>query len=412
MKNKIITYTAMVGDYEEVLTNDYVKVYSEHRAITPTRSARQYKCLTPNFDKYDFSIWVDANVTLKVTPEFLGEQLGDADILVYKHLRDCIGEEAKALLEGKYLSTDEKNKSIKQLLAYLSEGYPRDNGLAVTTYVIRRHNNRVKKFNQHWWDEICKHSERDQMSFNYSIWKNPDVKLKYFKQTKFDIHRYNDYFTYKLHNNKPKKHIMKFKESPLAHRYLDNLKGIEIGESAHNPFNLSDCINVDMTGDMNSIFKQGEYKLCGDKAKVDIIADGAHLPFDDNSYDYVINSHVIEHFFDPIAAIEEWHRVVKPGGYIFMIAPLQQALPGETRPCTKIEELLDRHSGKMKPEEVDMSGYQKSTVTGLALGEHGHWSVWNLWEFVEMCVVMKWNIVESLVKDDKVGNGFCVILKV
>jgi hypothetical protein len=31
---------------------------------------------------------------------------------------------------------------------------------------------------------------------------------------------------------------MKFMESKLAHQYLDGLKGIEIGGSAHNSFGL------------------------------------------------------------------------------------------------------------------------------------------------------------------------------
>ena len=200
LNSKILTYTAMVGDFEDVLTNDYVKVYTDNISTTPRRSARQYKCITPDFNDHDYSIWIDANVNLKVTPEFLVEQLGDADILVYKHWRSCIVQESKALMFDKELSSNEKGKVIKQLHSYLDEGYPRDNGLAITTYIIRRHNSRVKEFNECWWNEICKHSERDQMSFNYSLWKNPDVKLKYFKETHEDIHRYNHYFNYTLHN--------------------------------------------------------------------------------------------------------------------------------------------------------------------------------------------------------------------
>jgi len=202
---------------------------------------------------------------------------------------------------------------------------------------------------------------------------------------------------------------MKFRDSALAHKYLDDLVGIEIGAAAHNPFNLPNCTYVDYTDEF-TIFKEGEMKLCGEMARVDVVADGADLPFKDNSYDYVISSHLIEHFFDPIKAIEEWFRVIKPGGYIFIIAPNQYALLGETRPCTKYTELLDRHSGKMLPADVDMTGYQKSTVTGKPLNEHGHWSVWNLTEFIELCDHMKWHVVEKLEVDDKVGNGFCVIL--
>ena len=35
-----------------------------------------------------------------------------------------------------------------------------------------------------------------------------------------------------------------FPESKIAHQYLDHLKGIEIGEAAHNAFGLN-TINVD-----------------------------------------------------------------------------------------------------------------------------------------------------------------------
>jgi hypothetical protein len=37
----------------------------------------------------------------------------------------------------------------------------------------------------------------------------------------------------------------RFRESTLAHRYLDGLKGLEIGGSYHNAFGL-DTLNVDL----------------------------------------------------------------------------------------------------------------------------------------------------------------------
>jgi hypothetical protein len=57
----------------------------------------------------------------------------------------------------------------------------------------------------------------------------------------------------------------KFRDSALAHKYLDDLKGIEIGGSAHNPFNLPNCINVDYTDSMTTIFKEAEFEMCGEK---------------------------------------------------------------------------------------------------------------------------------------------------
>lgn len=204
-----------------------------------------------------------------------------------------------------------------------------------------------------------------------------------------------------------------FQDSALAHKYLDNLIGFEIGRANHNPFNLPNCINVDYTDDMNTVFKQGEFKLCGSKAQVDVVANGDELPFEDDSYDYCISSHVIEHFFDPIKALQEWNRVVKSGGYIFIICPHKMRIFDEHRPLTSLQELINRHEGRLVPENVLMEGgHQVSNVTGLPLNEHGHWSVWDTQTFLELCYYMKLNVVEYLDVDDKVGNGFCVVIQV
>jgi len=45
------------------------------------------------------------------------------------------------------------------------------------------------------------------------------------------------------------------------------------------------------------------------------------LPFDDNSFDYVISSDVIEHTPNPLDAVKELIRVLKPGGKICITVP-------------------------------------------------------------------------------------------
>jgi ubiquinone/menaquinone biosynthesis C-methylase UbiE len=42
--------------------------------------------------------------------------------------------------------------------------------------------------------------------------------------------------------------------------------------------------------------------------------DAAHLPFADASFDYVVCMAAFKNFTDPISAINEMHRVLKPGG--------------------------------------------------------------------------------------------------
>jgi 2-polyprenyl-6-hydroxyphenyl methylase/3-demethylubiquinone-9 3-methyltransferase len=45
------------------------------------------------------------------------------------------------------------------------------------------------------------------------------------------------------------------------------------------------------------------------------------LPFPDASFDSVISSECIEHTPDPVAAVAEMLRVLKPGGHLFLTTP-------------------------------------------------------------------------------------------
>lgn len=45
------------------------------------------------------------------------------------------------------------------------------------------------------------------------------------------------------------------------------------------------------------------------------------MPFDDDTFDYVISSEVIEHVPDPVRAVREMHRVLKAGGTLVLTTP-------------------------------------------------------------------------------------------
>ncbi|MGH9751254.1 MAG: class I SAM-dependent methyltransferase [Blastocatellia bacterium] len=49
--------------------------------------------------------------------------------------------------------------------------------------------------------------------------------------------------------------------------------------------------------------------------------DDVPYPFDDNQFDEVVGSHVIEHVRDPMAVMSELHRITRPGGLIKLVAP-------------------------------------------------------------------------------------------
>ncbi len=224
-----------------------------------------------------------------------------------------------------------------------------------------------------------------------------------------------------------------FRESKIVHKYLDGLNGIEIGGASHNSFGLDKTggyANVDYKASHGE-FWQGEHKST-EPLKVNIVASGDDLPFKDNVLDYVISSHAIEHFFDPIKTIEEWFRVIKTGGYVVMIVPHRKRTFDRNRENTSCEELFARYENKLNPHDyafrnvldergalisdcltiikdgITPEGYEPYTINDCF---PLHFSVWDTESFVEMCLKMRWKIVEILDVDDKVGNGFLIILQ-
>lgn len=187
---------------------------------------------------------------------------------------------------------------------------------------------------------------------------------------------------------------MRYKESRLAHLFLDGLSGLEIGGSAHNSFGL-DTKNVDYTNKMDTIYKIEEIKWCGEAMPVDVIAPGDKLPFPNKSQDFIISSHVLEHFPDPIKALKEWYRVIKEGGYIFMIIPHKNRMFDKNKKRTKLIELIARHNGS---KEVS-NNYEK------------HHSVWITEDILELIQYLGWRVVFYQDIDDKAENGFTVVIQ-
>ena len=58
-----------------------------------------------------------------------------------------------------------------------------------------------------------------------------------------------------------------------------------------------------------------------DISQIDLVSDITAIPAPDASFDVVLCTEVLEHVPDPIAALRELVRLVKPGGYIILTAP-------------------------------------------------------------------------------------------
>ncbi len=63
--------------------------------------------------------------------------------------------------------------------------------------------------------------------------------------------------------------------------------------------------------------------------RIDFVSDILNIPVPDKSYDVILCTEVIEHIPDPISAIKEISRILKPGGSLLITAPLQSGLHQE-----------------------------------------------------------------------------------
>jgi SAM-dependent methyltransferase len=58
-----------------------------------------------------------------------------------------------------------------------------------------------------------------------------------------------------------------------------------------------------------------------DTSKIDIVCDIASIPEPDCSFDAILCSEVLEHIPNPVKAVEEFRRLLKPGGVMILTAP-------------------------------------------------------------------------------------------
>lgn len=192
---KTIVYTSNFGKYDA--SRKDIKVFSDSPADIfrhPVMNAKIYKIMPHKYFQSPISIFMDANIFLNVHPKILVDEfLGDADIALFKHpKRSCIYEEhAPARLR---VIPELQPLIDEQVRNYRAEGMPEKFGLMECGMLIRKNNDIVNEFNERWWAEVCRYTNRDQMSFPYIWWKMKDrIKIKIIEGVSVREHKYFKY---------------------------------------------------------------------------------------------------------------------------------------------------------------------------------------------------------------------------
>ena len=128
----------------------------------------------------------------------------------------------------------------------------------------------------------------------------------------------------------------------LARRYLKGC-GLEIG-ALHRPLPLPSAVSVqyvDIASREENILRFPELDA-SDIVEVDYIDDGFVLSgIPENSQDFLIANHVLEHSPNPIQVLKNWCRPLKPDGRLFVTIPIARKCFDKGRPETTLDHLID-----------------------------------------------------------------------
>lgn len=208
---------------------------------------------------------------------------------------------------------------------------------------------------------------------------------------------------------------LQFREHDAAHLLLDGLTGLELGPSSHNAFGLEGSSSVAPPDDFD-FYKDGQVYQNGKYIETDIPGEADSIPIASDSQDYILSSHVFEHVPNPFKAFIEWGRVIRSGGYVFMIVPQRDALESDRgRELSTFEEIMDAFANDYNPKTMPK---ERTMAAG---GPRGHYWVYTkeslkeiikLWSDSYAPKGVKWELYYEEDPDKKVGNGFCLVYKI
>lgn len=216
--NNKVVYTLILGGYDDlkeptVVSKDYDYVCFTNRddlhskvwkiiKVSCSKKKPLKRCANLlmtypyNYLKhYELSVLVIGNILINCDiSEFVERVLPpDKDVACMQNNRsDCIYIAAQNVLKAR---KDMPEIVYRQIDKYRREGYPEHNGLLMTGVLVRRNTENVIEHCRLWYEETRKHSQRDQLSFNYIQWKYKLIEPVYFSHNvlgkEFILHRHN-----------------------------------------------------------------------------------------------------------------------------------------------------------------------------------------------------------------------------
>jgi SAM-dependent methyltransferase len=135
--------------------------------------------------------------------------------------------------------------------------------------------------------------------------------------------------------------------------FVDGRRGLEIGgpsvvfEGGVRPLPIYPRVgsldNCDFSRDTTWASHREIYNFFPDKAPgKNIFRDASNLSSIANrSYDFILSSHNLEHFANPVKALQEWKRVTRPGGGLVLVLPDYSRTFDHRRSPTSVDHMFE-----------------------------------------------------------------------
>lgn len=197
--NKFAIFTACIGGYDDIMQPKIIDERFDYYLFTDdveenqigvwqvrhvdytnpdkTRVARYVKTHPEELlPEYDATLWIDSNIQIisdSIYNRFISLFEEGIDLASVKHPdRDCIYDEAYTVVSWNMPFVLEHDcLALSWCRKIWKDGYREHGGLYETNILYRRNDELMAKVDKMWWNCISGFSKRDQLSFNYVLWK-------------------------------------------------------------------------------------------------------------------------------------------------------------------------------------------------------------------------------------------------
>ena len=181
--------------------------------------------------------------------------------------------------------------------------------------------------------------------------------------------------------------------------------GIEIG-ALHQPLQVASTVRVKYVDRMRVPELRRQYKELetAPLVEIDIVDNGEALStLGDATQDFVIANHFIEHCQNPFRTFQNFFRVLKPAGVIYLAVPDKRFSFDANRPCTTIEHLMRDFSegpewskrqhfeewSRLVNKRSDDREVEQEVAHLLDIDYSIHFHVWGAAELLEVVVALQ-----------------------